>query len=178
MQEETSIPFPTLTTPRLVLRQLKITDAKTIAELRSNESVNRFLDRAKQTSFEQAKAFIQAINNSIRAKKSLYWAICQKADSQLIGTISLWNFSADKTIAEIGYELNPMYQGQGFMNEALTSVIHYIFTNLPIKTLEAFTHKDNSSSIQLLLKNNFQLDPNRKDEENENNRIYRFTAFK
>lgn len=172
MQDDVTISFSTLTTPRLVLRQLRQTDAKAIAELHSNESVNRYIKRARQTTLERAKAFIMDINNGIRAKKWLYWAICQKEETQLMGTICVWNFSANKTIAEIGYELNPAYQGQGFMSEAMTCVIHYSFEKLKIKILEAFTHKDNSSSIHLLLKNHFQLDPNRKDEENVNNKIF------
>jgi ribosomal-protein-alanine N-acetyltransferase len=90
----------------------------------------------------------------------------------LIGTICLWNFSADHTIAEIGYELEPAFQGKGLMSEAVQCVIDFGFNSLHLKALEAFTHKDNTSSMHVLLKNNFQLDPNRKDEENEDNRIY------
>jgi [ribosomal protein S5]-alanine N-acetyltransferase len=166
------IPFPVLTTPRLVLRQLWESDAKYLALLRSNESVNRYIVRAKQTTLKEANAFILVINRGISEKKWMYWAICQKEHSKLIGTICLWNFSTDHNIAEIGYELEPAFQGKGFMNEAVQCVIDFGFNKLHLKALEAFTHKDNTSSMHLLLKNNFQLDPNRKDEENEYNRIY------
>lgn len=164
--------FPALTTPRLTLRQLQESDAKALSSLRSNESVNEYVARAKQTSLMEAHAFIHTINQGIKEKKSLYWAICLKEHPGLMGTICLWNFSADNTIAEVGYELDPTYQGKGFMNEALNAVIDYSFHTLRLKTLEAFTHKNNRRSTQLLLKNNFTLTPDRKDEEDENNRVF------
>lgn len=169
------IPFPLLSTNRLVLRQLWESDARDLSALRSNEVVNRYVPRAKQTSFKEASAFIHTINRGIREKKWLYWAICKKEHPKLIGTICIWNFSADQTTAEIGYELTPAHQGQGFMNEALQCVIDYSFSHMHLKSIEAFTHKDNSSSIRLLLKNHFQQDTFRKDGEDENNRIFTLT---
>ena len=41
---------------------------------------------------------------------------------------------------------------------------------MKLKTIEAYTHKDNESSMRLLLKNKFKLDTTRKAEK-ENNRI-------
>jgi ribosomal-protein-alanine N-acetyltransferase len=42
-----------------------------------------------------------------------------------------------------------------------------------LKTIEAFTHKDNTASNALLEKQKFVLDPERRDEGFENNRSYR-----
>lgn len=172
IKEVSFIPFPVLSTSRLVLRQLWESDAKDLSDLRSDEAVNRYVARAKQTSLKEASAFIHTINRGIREKKWLYWAISRKEHSKLIGTICLWNFSANHTTAEIGYELSPAHQGQGFMNEALRCVIDYSFNHMHLKALEAFTHKDNSSSIRLLLRNQFEQDIDRKDGEDENNRIF------
>jgi [ribosomal protein S5]-alanine N-acetyltransferase len=172
IKEVCFIPFPVLSTSRLALRQLWESDVKDLSALRSNDAVNRYVARAKQTTLKEASAFIHTINRGIREKKWLYWAICRKEHPKLIGTICLWNFSGDDTIAEIGYELDPIYQGQGFMNEALQCVIDYSFKTIHLKALEAFTHKDNNNSIRLLLKNNFRPDADRKDGEDENNRIF------
>ena len=172
MQKEAFSPFPILSTSRLTLRQLSKEDAPALSALRSNEHVNRYIDRKKQTTLAQANAFIHNINLGIRACKWLYWAICLKEKPTLIGTICLWNFSANNTIAEVGYELDPRYQGRGIMSEALACVISHSFRTLKLQALEAFTHKDNCSSLQLLLKHHFQLESNRKDDENENNSIF------
>ena len=59
------------------------------------------------------------------------------------------------------------------MSEAFEPVLNFGFENLELKTIEAFTHKNNVASIALLEKLNFVLHPDRRDEGFENNRSYR-----
>ena len=164
--------FPILKTERLTLRQLKDTDDLATSSLRSNNSVNKYIARSKQTTVDQAQAFIAKINDGINQNRSLYWAICLKEYPDLIGTICLWNFSNDKTCAEIGYELSPASQGKGLMDEALKCVLDYGFHSLGINTIEAFTHRDNVASARMLVKNKFEHAPVRIDVDNSNNHIY------
>jgi ribosomal-protein-alanine N-acetyltransferase len=152
-------PFPTLHTQRLVLRALTLQDEQEIFELRSNDTVNRFLDRPKAQSLEEAQQFIQKITDTIQKNEGVYWVIALQHDSKLIGTISLWNFAPEENRAEIGYELLPQYQGQGFMQEALTKVIEFCFTTIQLQTIEAWTHINNANSIKLLEKYHFLPQP-------------------
>lgn len=175
MTERTYPPFHILTTERLTLRQLNNTDAFALSSLRSDDNVNKYIDRPKQTSPEEANAFITKMNDGIKENKWFYWAITLKGSPELIGTICLWNFSEDKSKAEIGYELNPTFQGKGLMNEAVKCIIKFGFETLGIKTMEAFVHRENHNSLTLLEKNNFQLDSNRKNKENNNNIIFTLT---
>ena len=170
--------FPTLTTKRLILRKLDDNDYQEIFSLRSSDDVNKYIDREKATDIEQAKVFIKKIEAAISENRSFYWAICFNDNKKLIGTTGLWNFSEDRTIAEVGYELNPSYQKRGIMNEALESVIHYGFTELKLITLLAFSHKENNNSVRLLEKNNFKIDESLKDETNLNNIVYSLTNKK
>src|ERR1700722_1400183 len=101
------IPFPTLETERLVLRQLDASDENEIFRLRSDEKVNEFLDRPKANTLDDAKRFIEKIAKGINNNENLYWAITLKNEKKLIGTICLWSFSLEKNSAEIGYELLP-----------------------------------------------------------------------
>ena len=164
--------FKILTTPRLFLRQLTDSDAASLSALRSNEKVNLYIDRPAQTSLEEAKVFIKKINAGIEKGTSWYWVISLKESSALVGTICLWNFSADNTMAEVGYELDPAFHGQGIMSEALHCIVSFAFQSLHLDTIEAFTHKENKSSIQLLLKHNFKLEPDRFDTENKHNIVF------
>lgn len=143
--------FPLLTTERLTLRQLRDTDVEEIFSLRSDPTINQFLDRPPCKSAEDALNFIKAIQQN----ESLYWAITQTPHEKLIGTICLYNFSDELNSCEIGYELLANYQGQGIMLEAAKSIIAFAVQTLGIKTLEAFTHKENKSSTNLLLKCSF-----------------------
>ncbi|HEU4632827.1 MAG TPA: GNAT family N-acetyltransferase [Flavisolibacter sp.] len=149
-------PFPDLETERLRLRQLSDHDDHEIFLLRSDEAVNKYIDRPRATSLADVQTFIQKINAGIMNNKSLYWAVCMKDKPGLIGTVCLWNLSAEEERAELGYELLPQYQGNGYMQEAILSVIQYGFQTIQLKTIDAWLHEGNDKSIRLLEKNNFK----------------------
>jgi [ribosomal protein S5]-alanine N-acetyltransferase len=150
--------FPVLKTERLTLRQLRSSDDKQIFALRSNDTVNKYLDRKPAKSIDDAKNFIKTINENIRRNDSIYWAITLNDTDKLIGTICLFNFSDDHSKAEIGYELLPYFQGKGFMQEASSKVIHFGFQHVGLQTIEAYTHSENQSSTRLLEKLKFKRD--------------------
>jgi len=172
MSKLNSNSFPNLTTKRLLLRQLVATDDQSIFKIRSNDIVYKYLEKETQKDISEAQAFIKKINKGIANRECMYWAIILKESQGLIGTICLWNFSKDQLVAEIGYELHPDYHKRGLMNEALNKVVDFGFTVLNLKTLEAFTHKNNEASKTLLIKNKFLLDAKRTDKGFPNNIIY------
>jgi len=164
--------FPTLITARLLLRQLKTIDDQAIFRIRSSEIVYKYIAKQTQKKIEEAQAFITKTNKGIADGEIFYWGIVMKETDELVGTICLWNFSKDKLIAEVGYELLPVFYKKGIMNEAISKVIEFGFEVLNLKTIEAFTHKENEDSKALLVKHKFALDTNRKDEGFPNNIIY------
>lgn len=150
--------YPELFTERLVLRQMKRTDANEIRLLRSDESVNEFIGRSGTISIDEAKEFIDKIEKSLNKKESFYWAITLKGSDKLIGTSCLYNLSFDKELAELGYELLPAFQGKGIMQESVSAIIQFAFEKLNVKILTALPEAGNKRSISLLLKNNFLPD--------------------
>ena len=150
--------FPQLTTANFLLRQLIEQDDNEIFLLRSNGQVNKYLEREKAKEIEDARAFIQKIRKSFASKEGLYWAICKKNESNLMGTICLWNFDLQNCKAEIGYELLPQFQKQGIMQEAFKSIINYAFSILNFNKIEAWTVEKNINSIKILERNNFTRD--------------------
>jgi len=168
-------PFPVLTTERLILRCLELSDDRLLFKLRSNENVNKYIVRPKQKDIKEIRAFISKINDEINNNEWIYWVISLKDDPTLIGDICLWNFSDDKTVAEIGYELDPAFHRKGIMSEALEKIIEFGFKDIELNTIEAYTHKDNNDSTKLLQKNNFIHDAERIDKDNSDNIIFRLT---
>jgi len=144
--------FPTLTTERLTLRQLLDSDVPEIFLLRSDTLINKYLDRQPSKTLEDALKFIEKIKNNSLS----YWAITQKENEKLIGTICLFGFSEELNKCEIGYELLTEYQGKGIMSEAAKKIIEYAIQTLELKTIDAYTHKDNQSSTKLLIKLKFE----------------------
>jgi [ribosomal protein S5]-alanine N-acetyltransferase len=153
-------PFPALDTGRLVLRRLTMNDCYELLQLRTNDSVNQYLDRNKSMNMDEATAFVEKINKVIDEQVSVYWVISLKNDPKLIGTICLWNFEPDKDLVELGYELMPAHQGKGIMQEAAERVIGYAFDVLKVKIITAVTHPDNAASVKLLTRNRFKPDKN------------------
>lgn len=172
MKMEDSNSFPTLKTERLILRKPKANDAEVIFELRTDEVVNEFIQRPPERKDNNGSEFIERITKGISNGEILYWIISKKNDPQLMGTICLWNFNETRTIAEVGYDLFTKHHGKGIMNEALDAVLSHGFHSLKLNAIEAFTHKDNSRSTHLLIKNGFVLDRKRKDLDNLNNIIF------
>ena len=149
-------PFPVLKTERLTLRQLLSSDANEIFALRSDPNVNKYLDREPGKSIDDAKTFIQIINENIQRNDSIYWAITLSNKDKLIGTICLFNFSDNNLMAEIGYELLPGYQGLGIMHEATSKVIDFGIQHIGLNSIKAYTHSENQRSTRLLEKFNFK----------------------
>lgn len=167
------IPFPELETERLVLRALQISDAKTIFGLRTNKEVNTFITRDLLNNLSEARAFIDFTTNLAQEATGIFWGLATKETDEIIGSIGLRNFAAGENYAEIGYDMHPNYQERGFMNEAFQKVLEFASQKMNLKTIEAFTHKNNIASIALLEKHAFELQTERKDIGFENNRIFR-----
>lgn len=148
-------PFPILSTKRLRLRPLSEQDANEIFSLRSDAQINKYLDRKLNKTLGDSLDFIKTIHKNTGNSALKYWAITMKDNEKLIGTICLFSFSDELKKCEIGYELLTEYQGQGIMSEASAKVTEYAFEELGLKTIEAYTHKDNKSSTGLLLKAGF-----------------------
>ena len=146
------VPFPILATERLILRQLIINDEQEILILRSDREINKYLDRQVSNTIDDARDFINKINENINKNDSLYWAISLGDKNRLVGTICLFNFSDVDGKCEIGYELLTNFQGQGIMREAAEKVIDYAFKIIKVKKIEAIFHRDNQRSVNLLEK--------------------------
>jgi ribosomal-protein-alanine N-acetyltransferase len=160
------------TTQRLTLRQLEPSDAEAIYRLRSDARVNLFIDRPTIAATHEALIFITKIINGVGDGNWFYWAITLRHSQELIGTICLWNFSDDKTVAELGYELMSDFHRQGLMHEAVASVIKQAFAQLPLKAIKAYTHRDNLASTKLLVKNKFERLASETDPDNLLNWVY------
>lgn len=147
--------FPELQTERLLLRRLAAQDENEIFQLRSDESISKYLTRPLSQTIDEARIFIQKINEGIENNESLYWAISLKNNPSLIGTICLWNISRENERAEVGFELLPGFQKKGYMQEALAAVLDFVFTILKFHSIEGVVNPDNQSSIKVLEKNHF-----------------------
>ncbi|CAM3424577.1 GNAT family N-acetyltransferase [Aequorivita lipolytica] len=166
-----AIPFPIIITERLNLRKILPTDADRVYYFRSDKEINKYINREPQTR-ETAIAHIQKITSDLRTDKSVSWGITTKESDVLIGSICLWNFSEDKKTAEVGYDLDPEFQGKGIMSESLKAVLEFGLNQRGFETIEAYTDYRNLPSKKLLKHHGFIPSRNKKDPDNQNNEVY------
>jgi len=167
--------FPQINTERLILRKIEESDCDAVLFLRSDEVINKFIHRPehrKTKNIADAIRHIKKLNVETETNKSFSWGITLKSDPKIIGTICLWNFSNNYKIAEVGYDLNPIFQRKGIVSEALNSVMSFGFRELNLDRIEAFTHGQNENSKKLLENNGFNFVKERKDTDNLSNVIF------
>ena len=148
-------PFPVLETPRLRLRKISLRDQEEFFLLRSSKIVMKYIDRPLAKSREDACQLIEMMIDLIDRNQGLTWTISLIENPRMIGTVHLWKISQENYRAEIGYLLEPAFQGQGLMHESLGAIIHYGFGRLKLHSIEANVNPKNTASIRLLEKSGF-----------------------
>jgi ribosomal-protein-alanine N-acetyltransferase len=144
-----------ITTDRLVLRPVLHGDAQDLYEIFSDRQVMKYYDLLPFESLERAKEQIEFFTRGFEQRTMIRWGIELKQSGKLIGTCGLFAFNEDALKAELGYELNSSYQGNGFMTEALKAVLDYTFRECGINRVEAFVEPLNTASQGLLEKLGF-----------------------
>lgn len=168
------VSFEPLATNRLLLRHLVPADWEAVSFLRTDETVNRYVQRPSAPTKQEAIAFIERIGKMQAQKEMLYWVLARKEDPEtMIGSVCLWHFAPMGAAGELGYDLHPDFQGQGFMHEAVAAVLAYGFTELQLQQVSAYTQWQNTPSLSLLRRFGFTHDEDTRDETNPHNVIYR-----
>ena len=82
-----------------------------------------------------------------------FWGVFLKADGRLIGRCGIQNCEIDgQPEIELGYLLDPAYQGMGYAFECTRFVVDYAFHRLGIRRLVAAIACKNLRSLQLAAK--------------------------
>lgn len=150
------IPFPEISTQRLLLRAISPNDANEIIAIRSNKGTMKYIDRPLTVSTEDALQLIKKITDGTVANEAITWAITlQNNTSLLIGTIGFWKVDKEHRRAEIGYLLHSDHHQKGIMQEAIFAVLDFGFTNMQLHSVEANINPANEASKKLLIKNKF-----------------------
>lgn len=144
------LPFPELTTPRLRLRQMQVSDSAEVFFLRSDDRVLQFLDKEKCTSEDEAREWIEMVNGNLAPGDGLTWALCTHEDPTMFGSIAFWRMEKHNFRSEIGYTMHPAQWGKGFMLEAMGAALHYGFEQIGLHSVEANVNPSNMASIKLL----------------------------
>ncbi|MEG2718495.1 MAG: GNAT family protein [Clostridia bacterium] len=148
--------LPTLTTERLTLRSVRMTDAQDLFEYSRDPEVARHVLWDEHRSIHQTRAYIRYLMRQYRNASPGTFVIALKATGKVIGTIGFMWLQQDNRSAEVGYSLSRAYWNQGIMSEALTSVLQFGFSRLHLNRIEAQHETDNPASGRVMIKAGMQ----------------------
>jgi len=112
--------FEPILTERLLIRKLEINDAQDFYKYRSLPEVYKF-QSFKPKNTEDIKAFFEGLSELPNIKNTWFQlAVCTKDENKLIGDIGI-HFLEDNEQIEIGYTLNPDFQGIGYGKSSMTA---------------------------------------------------------
>jgi len=148
--------FPTLQTPRLLLREITLSDAPAIFKMRSDERVMRYIGQPLQKDVGEAQQMIETYQRAHEQNEAVNWAICLREQPQWqIGTLGFWKMDKVNHRCEIGYTLLYDHWRQGIMSEAIEAAMEYCFKVMDFHSVEANTDPDNEGSGGILEKLGF-----------------------
>lgn len=114
--------FP-IETGRLILRHFEKSDLDAVTSYHSLPEVQRYLDWKARDKAE-CKAALDGMCAQRRLNRpgdTLTLAVERRADSLLVGQVSLRWTDATAAQAEVRFVFNPMYRQQGYATEAVKS---------------------------------------------------------
>jgi ribosomal-protein-alanine N-acetyltransferase len=154
-----SILFPTLQTPRLVLRELAGSDTDAMFAIHSDVDAMRWFGSEPLTERSQARQLIDMFAAWRReANPGTRWGIVERQSGLLIGSVGLFRWNRSWRNCIVGYELGRSAWGQGYMSEALRRVLRYGFEEMMLHRVQAEIHPDNRASIVLVEKLGFEFE--------------------
>jgi [ribosomal protein S5]-alanine N-acetyltransferase len=149
---------PELESPRLRLRPLGPGDAADVFEWASDDTVTQFLSWPTHRSLDDTRRYLQSVLDGYARHEFAGWGIELKAERKLVGGLALRHWDRGHRRTEIGYVMNPRYQGRGIMTEAVRLVIVCGFEQLQLNRIEAHCFVENVASEQVMRKAGMTLD--------------------
>jgi len=120
----------------------------------------RFYGHEPHRSVDGPRQSLEQTQTRYARREAIRWGILIKGEDRILGSCSLHHFDPGFHRAEIGYELNHAYWGQGIMTEALSAILTYGFAELELHRIEAIIDSANERSKKLLLKLSFTYEGN------------------
>jgi RimJ/RimL family protein N-acetyltransferase len=137
---------------RIFLRHLNMKDAKDLAEICHDRSINRFTHVPYPYKLKDAIDFIRKSQIKIRKKEEFVYGIINKKTNELMGTISLVRIIKRDNKAEVGYLLGKKYRNQGYMTETCKLFLNHVFKKFKFYKIYINCAKDNKASKRVIEK--------------------------
>jgi ribosomal-protein-alanine N-acetyltransferase len=143
-------------TERLILREIKTSDAEDFFEMDSNKEVHKYLGNNPVNAIEHIYDVIANINQQYLDNGIGRWATIEKSSGNFIGWSGL-KFRRDEennhiNFYDVGYRFHPKYWAKGYATESCKAALDYGFTTLKAKEIIGVANEENKASRKVLEK--------------------------
>lgn len=140
-----------VTTERLCIRNLRLTDLTDFNTYRSNPEVTKYQGFDVMT-IEQAEQFIRAHKDKQFGKPGewVQYGIENKSTYKIVGDCAVKLNRVNSRIAEIGITISHIEQKKGYAKEALSGILAFLFNTQNVRRIVEIVDAENVASINLL----------------------------
>ncbi len=150
-------------TERLILRSSMMEEQKRLWEILMIPEVNKwYLTSGKKHAsdkeywtWENQEKFYKSKVDKSQKPDVFCWSIFLKETKEVIGQVSAQENGEDITIRDVGWFIDPKYQGKGYATEAAKAMIDYMFNEVEINEISSGAVKDNTASCRIFEKLGF-----------------------
>ena len=148
MQQPSESSFPTLETPRLLLRMFRESDLDAYAQMCGDPEVMRYLNDGEPLSREDAWRHMAMVVGHWSLRGFGLWAVELKETGAMIGRIGCYRPEGWPEL-EVGWALRRHYWGRGYATEGARASLRFAFTQLKADHVVSIIHPLNTASIAL-----------------------------
>ena len=146
-------PYPELYTDRLILREFTKEMAPDVQRLVGEwEVIRTLLGVSYPYKDGMAEEWIATHRPAYEAGERVTWAVVQREEEALVGSITLHHLQPIHDSAELGYWLGRPYWGRGYATEAGREVVRYGFEDLGLHRIGASHLGSNLASGKVMRK--------------------------
>lgn len=142
-------------TNRLILDKITLNDVDDMYEYAVNENVTRYVSWNVHKNKLETETLIKKFVESYKDLDFYLWKISLKEIDKMIGTIDI-RYNEKENFFEIGYCMSEKYWNKGYMTEAVSGIIEFIFSNFEVEEVRAKYVAENIGSGKVMQKNNMK----------------------
>ena len=150
--------IPTLKTDLLTLRKMTPDDTDDMFEYAKRADVTQYLTWFPHENKGYTLQYLIYLQTRYKSGDFYDWAIVDNKTDKMIGTCGFTRFDFFNNSAEIGYVVNPEFQGQGIASEACREIIKFGFERLGLNRIECRYIPENKASQRVMEKNNMTFE--------------------
>jgi ribosomal-protein-alanine N-acetyltransferase len=145
--------LPELETERLLLRKMRLDDARAMFAYASDPEVTRYVLFETHRSIEDSEAYLRVAVEGYERGDFGGWGVVLKDSGAFVGTCGVdFGYAPEHARAELGYVLSREHWGKGLVPEAVRAVIRFGFGRMELNRIQARCIAENTASARVMEK--------------------------